>query len=166
MAAPITSMKRTEQTDAQIQQEKLEQLQASLAKQEQAIQQLLELSGELQEMGALDAVHAMLQAKEKIAGIAIDQASREPVTNLINNVMAAAASATAIDPEMTKKIVAGVERGLHEAELGNGHTSKVGLLQLAAALNDPDINRAVKFGLNFLKGMGKGLSEENSETNR
>ena len=27
-------------------------------------------------------------------------------------------------------------------------------------LKDPDINRAIGFGLHFLKGMGKGLQEE------
>ncbi len=27
-------------------------------------------------------------------------------------------------------------------------------------LKDPDINRAIGFGLHFLKGMGKGLKDE------
>jgi uncharacterized protein YjgD (DUF1641 family) len=31
---------------------------------------------------------------------------------------------------------------------------------LIKSLKDPDVNRAVKFGLHFLKGMGKGLDGE------
>jgi uncharacterized protein YjgD (DUF1641 family) len=36
---------------------------------------------------------------------------------------------------------------------------KVSALALIKALNDPDVNRAIGFGLHFLKGMGKALEE-------
>ena len=40
-------------------------------------------------MGVLEAATSMLQAKEKIAKIALHQITREPVTNLINTLMGA-----------------------------------------------------------------------------
>lgn len=37
---------------------------------------------------------------------------------------------------------------------------KIGMLDLVKVLNDPDINRAIGFGIHFMKGLGKGLKEE------
>ncbi|MEK4024321.1 DUF1641 domain-containing protein [Mammaliicoccus sciuri] len=159
MATPITSIKQTERTEIEVQEEKLAELQKLLAEQEDSIQKIMEITGELHDIGALDALQAMLQAKEKIAGIAVGQVSREPVTNMLNNLMAAAGTLTAIDPATIQKLSQSVQRGLHEAELGNGENQKTGALQLMKSLNDPDINRALTFGMNFLKGMGKGLNE-------
>lgn len=159
MATPITSIRKRERTEEEIQQAKLDDLQKLLAEQEDTLQKIMEITGELNDIGALDALQAALLAKEKITGIAVGQISREPVTNMLNNLMAAAGVLTAIDPATVRQLSNSVQRGLHEAELGNGSDQKTGALQLLKALNDPDINRALTFGMNFLKGMGKGLND-------
>lgn len=159
MAAPITSIKRTERTEMEIQQEKLADLQKLIAEQEESLQKIMEITGELHDIGALDALQAMLQAKEKIAGIAVGQISREPVTNMLNNVMAAAGALTAIDPATIQVLTKSAQRGLQEAEQGIEQNQKTSALQLLKSVNDPDINRALTFGLNFLKGMGKELDK-------
>lgn len=157
MATPITSIRKRERTEEEIQQEKLEALQKLLAEQEDTVQKIVEITGELNDIGALDALQAALLAKEKITGIAVGQISREPVTNMLNNLMAVAGVLTAIDPATVQQLSKSVQSGLHEAELASGSDQKTGVIQLMKALNDPDINRAVTFGMNFLKGMGKGL---------
>ncbi|MFS0575008.1 DUF1641 domain-containing protein [Sporosarcina sp. 179-K 3D1 HS] len=160
MAVPITSIRKSEKTAEQLHQEKLEQLQALITEQDEALQKILQLTGELDKMGVLDAAQAMVQAKEKIAGIALEQVSREPVTHLINHVMGTAGVLSSIEPEVTAKLAKGVKRGLDEAELFRGNGDQVSIFQLLSAINDPDINRALKFGLDFLKGMGKELAGE------
>ncbi|ARD49387.1 DUF1641 domain-containing protein [Sporosarcina sp. P33] len=162
MAAPITSIKRKERSEMEVQQEKLAELQKQIAEQEESLQKVMELTGELHKIGALDALQAMLQSKEKITGIALGQVSREPVTNMLNNLMAGAGVLTALDPATVKQLSQSVQKGLSEAEQGNAEGQKISLLQLMKSMNDPDINRALTFGLNFLKGMGKGL-EDSSE---
>ncbi|ARK25860.1 hypothetical protein SporoP37_15100 [Sporosarcina sp. P37] len=162
MAAPITSIKRKERSEMEVQQEKLAELQKQIAEQEESLQKVMELTGELHKIGALDALQAMLQSKEKITGIALGQVSREPVTNMLNNLMAGAGVLTALDPATVKQLSQSVQKGLSEAEQGNAEGQKTSLLQLMKSMNDPDINRALTFGLNFLKGMGKGL-EDSSE---
>ncbi len=157
MAAPITSIKKKELTPEEIKQNKLEELQSLIAEQEQALNKILEITGELDDAGVLDALKAMVKAKDDIAEIAVDQASRDPVTNIINHVLNASGVISSIDPDVTAKLAASVKSGLHEAELYSGNGQKVSVFQLMTALNDPDTNRAVKFGLDFLKGMGKGL---------
>ncbi|AXH98796.1 DUF1641 domain-containing protein [Sporosarcina sp. PTS2304] len=159
MATPITSIKKTERTEMEVQQEKLADLQKQLAEQEESLQKLIEITSELHTIGALDALQAMLQSKEKIAGIAVGQVSREPVTNILNNLLAAAGTLTAVNPATVQQLSHSVQQGLHEAEQGVEEGQKTGVLQLMKAINDPDINRAVTFGMNFLKGMGKGLND-------
>ncbi|MBO1913497.1 hypothetical protein J4G37_52875, partial [Microvirga sp. 3-52] len=95
MAAPITSIKLKELIAEEIQSEKLLELQLLLTKQEQAINKLLEITGDLDDAGVLDAVKAMVKAKDEIAEIAVDQVSREPVTNLVNHVINASSMLTA-----------------------------------------------------------------------
>lgn len=157
MAAPITSIQRKQATPEQQQQEKLNELQTLIAEQQQSLNKILELTSELDKAGVLDAVNAMLKAKDELAGIAVTQASREPMTNLINNLLNATGLLTSLNPEVTANLKNSITLGIDEAELYKGNGDKVSILQVMTALNDPHINRAVKYGLDFLKGMGRGL---------
>jgi uncharacterized protein YjgD (DUF1641 family) len=160
MAAPITTIQKHILTKEETQQQKLDDLKAVLTDHEEALTRILSIVGELNDSGVLEAANSMLQAKEKISRIALSQVNSEPVTNMINNLMGAAGSLASLDPEMTSKVTNSLKTGLEE---GNKHletNSKLSMLDLLKALQDPDINRAVGFGLHFLKGMGKGLKEE------
>ncbi|MGF9965456.1 DUF1641 domain-containing protein [Bacillus rhizoplanae] len=160
MAAPIKAIQKQELTEEEQKQQKLEDLKALLANNEEALNQMFNIVGELNDIGMLEAANSMLKAKEQIAKIVLGQVTREPVTNLINNMMGAAGALTELDPELTKKLVSSVLTGMDE---GNQHlqsNKKVGILDLMKVLKDPDINRAIGFGLHFLKGMGKGLKDE------
>ncbi len=160
MAVPITSIKKKQRTPEEIKQEKLAELQSLIAEQDQALNKILEITGELDDAGIFDALKAMVKAKENLAKIAVDQASREPITNIINHVLNVSSVISAIDPAVTAKLAASVQSGLHEADLYKDNGQKVGVFQFMMALNDPDINRAAKFGLDFLKGMGKELGKD------
>ncbi|MED1404682.1 DUF1641 domain-containing protein [Bacillus mycoides] len=160
MAAPIQAIQKQELTGEELKQQKLEALKELLANNEDALNQMFNIVGELNDIGMLEAANSMLKAKEPIAKIVLGQVTREPVTNLINNMMGAAGALTELDPELTKKLIGSVLTGMDE---GNQHlqsNKKVGILDLMKVLKDPDINRAIGFGLHFLKGMGKGLKEE------
>lgn len=159
MASPITQIKKRQWTPEEIRQQKLYELETMIAEQNQALTKLLAITGDLDQAGVLDAVVAMVKAKEGIAEIVMEQATRKPVTNLINNMMSAAGALTAIDPSSTEKLASSAVHGLKEAESQNYNGKKLGVIQLVKAFRDPDVNRAIKFGLNFLKGMGKGLDK-------
>ncbi|WP_342512953.1 DUF1641 domain-containing protein [Sporosarcina sp. FSL K6-1522] len=160
MAIPITSIAKKELTPEETKQAKLAELQSLIAEQDQAFNKILEITGDLDDAGIFDALKAMVKAKEDLAKIAVGQVSREPVTNIINHVLSASSVMAAIDPAVTEKLASSVKAGLDEAELYRGNGQKVGVFQLMTALNDPDINRAAKFGLDFLKGMGKELDKD------
>ncbi|PSL36192.1 uncharacterized protein YjgD (DUF1641 family) [Planomicrobium soli] len=160
MATPITQITKRQLTPEEEKEKKLGELETLLVQQDQALNKILEITGELNDAGILDAVRAMVKARENLTGIAVHQASREPVTNLINNAMKAAAVVTTIDPNTTGRVMDSVKSGLDEAELHRDTPKKVGIFGLVKALRDPDVNRSIRFGINFLKGMGRELGRK------
>jgi uncharacterized protein YjgD (DUF1641 family) len=159
MAKPIKIVEKIELTEEQKKMQSLENLLSGVAENKDSLLETLSLIQELHDSGILDAFGSLLKAKEKAAKIAVGQLTREPVTNMINNAMAAGGMLTELDPETTGKLAKSLTNGLKKAEQGLKADSKIGVLDLMKALKDPDINRAIGFGFNLLKGMGEGLKE-------
>lgn len=159
MAKPIKVIQKTELTEDQKKMQTLENLLSGVADSEDSLLETLNLLQELHESGILDAVESLLKSKEKAAQIAVGQLTRQPVTNIINNAMALGGILTELDPETTSRLAKSLTSGLKKAEQGLKDDSKIGLFDLMTAIKDPDINRAVGFGFNLLKGMGEGLKE-------
>lgn len=157
MAQPITEIKKNLLTAEEQKQKKLEALTTLLANNDEALNKVLTIVGELNDIGVLEAADSMLQAKEKIAQIALHQVSREPVTNLINTLMGATGALMKTDPELITKLANSAMKGMDEANDYLQTGKKVKVMDLVKLLNDPDINRALGFGIHFLKGMGKEL---------
>ncbi|MDH6348924.1 MULTISPECIES: DUF1641 domain-containing protein [Brevibacillus] len=159
MARPITKIVKPEVTEEEKQAQTVDRVLESLAQNPEGIQATIKLLQELHDSGILGALNAAVEAKEDIAKIVVGQMVRPPVTNMINNAMAAAGGLTELDPDMTKKLMSGVTKGLQRADEALQSGTKVGIFDLMKALRDPDINRAMGFGINLLKGIGEGLKE-------
>ena len=159
MAEPITSIKKQQVTDEQLKEQKLDNLKQLLSEQEEAVQQVLHIIAELNDIGALEAAMKLLEAKEEVAHVALGQLTRKPVTNIINNLMGVAGALTKLNPETTTKLIEGLNSGVEEANKALESDDKVSAFKLVKMLNDPDVNRALNFGVHFLKGLGKGLKE-------
>ncbi|MCZ8513721.1 DUF1641 domain-containing protein [Paenibacillus filicis] len=160
MAKPIATIRKQIPTENERKKQSLDQLSADLAENDAALKKTIEIVRELHDSGILEAVQSMLKAKESIAKIVLNQATREPVTNLINNLMGAAGLLTSLDTELTKKLAGSVVQGMDEGSKHLQSNNKISMFDLLKVLNDPDINRAIGFGIYFMKGLGKGLKEE------
>ncbi|MEH7502764.1 DUF1641 domain-containing protein [Neobacillus drentensis] len=159
MAKPITAFENRQKTEEELHSEKMDHLVDHVIENADGLKQTIALLHELHESGILEAMVSLVQAKEKVAKIAVDQMVRPPVTNLINNAMAAAGALTELDPAFTKKLVAGIANGMRNAEESVKNGEKAGVKDLFKAMKDPDINRSILFGIHLLKGIGKGLKE-------
>lgn len=161
MATPITNIRKKVLTEQEQQQQIIDQLQKQLADSNAALDRSLSILRELESSGILGAAESMLKAKAEISEIILGQVSRKEVTNLINNGMAAAGALTAIDPAQTSQLMGSVQQGLKEA--AKPSNEKIGLMSMLRAMKDPDIQRALGFGLRFLKGLGQGLNKDSSK---
>ncbi len=157
MAKPISLVKKREFTEAEKKAQKLDKLADHVSDSDEALNQSLRILAELHESGILEGLESLLKAKGKVTEILLGQVGRPEMTNMINNVMGAASALSAIDSEHTNKLLSGLANGLTDAnhELKSG--KKVSAFGLLKALRDPDVNRAVGFGLSFMKGLGKSL---------
>lgn len=158
MAAPITEI-HNPITEEDIKLQKLEELKMLVTDNEEVLNNLFNILGELNDSGVLDAATSMLKGKEQIAKVALGQATREPVTNLINTLMGATGALMKADAEQMTKLLNSALAGIDEGSKFIETDKKIGVMNLVKVLNDPDINRAVGFGVHFLKGMGKELKE-------
>lgn len=153
MATPINSIRKNVLTDEQITEQKLDSLKQLVSENDSAVQQILKLVGELDSIGALEAANKMLEAKEEVANIALGQLTSKPVTNMINNMMGAAGALASLDPAVTEKLVGGLMSGVDEANKAVAENDKISTFQLVRMMKDPDVNRAMNFGIHFLKGL-------------
>ncbi|MDM5308897.1 DUF1641 domain-containing protein [Peribacillus frigoritolerans] len=158
MAAPITEI-HNPITEEEIKQQKLEELKTLITDNEDALNNMFKIVNELNDSGVFEAATSMLQGKEQIAKIALQQITRQPVTNLINTVMGATGALMNADAAQSTKLLNSALAGIDEGNKFLQADKKIGVLELMKTLNDPDINRAIGFGVHFLKGMGKELKE-------
>lgn len=159
MAVPITNIRKHQLTEEQLKEQKLDNLKQLLSDHEEAVNQVFTIMAELKDIGALEAATKLLEAKEEVAHIALGQLTRKPVTNIINNLMGVAGALTELNPETTTKLIEGLNAGVDEANKALESDEKVSAFKLVKMLKDPDVNRALNFGVHFLKGLGKGLKE-------
>ncbi|MEY2372768.1 DUF1641 domain-containing protein [Lysinibacillus capsici] len=159
MAVPITGIKKQQLTEEQLKEQKLDNLKELLSENEETVNQVFSIMAELNDIGALEAAMKLLEAKEEVAYIALGQLTRKPVTNIINNLMGVAGALTELNPETTTKLIEGLNTGVDEASKALESNEKVSAFKLMKMINDPDVNRALNFGVHFLKGLGKGLKE-------
>ncbi|USG66144.1 DUF1641 domain-containing protein [Brevibacillus ruminantium] len=157
MARPITNIVVPPVTEKERQNQAVEGVIQVLVQNADGIQETIKLLQELHHSGILGALGAAVEAREDIAKVVVGQMERPPVTQLINNAMAAAGGLAELNPDMTKKLMSGLAKGLQKAEEGSCSEATVGIFDLIKALRDPDINRAIVFGINLLKGVGEGL---------
>lgn len=160
MAEPISFIRKNIPTEEEIQQQKLEELKSLLTDNEDSLNKIMGIVGELNSMGVLEAAEKMILAKEQITKIALGQITREPVTNLMNTVMGATGALMAADSEKTttlvKSAVAGIESGSDFLKTDK----QIRIRDLMKVMKDPDINRSLGFGIHFLKGMGQELKNQ------
>ncbi|MCT6924157.1 DUF1641 domain-containing protein [Metasolibacillus sp.] len=157
VAKLISTIKKEELTTEQLQAQKLEDLKQLVANNEDAVKQIFTILTELNDIGALEAASKLIEAKEEVAHIALGQLTRKPITNIMNNLMGVAGALSDMDPATTAKLIDALNSGLDEGNKAVEADEKIGVLQLMKQLKDPDVNRAVNFGVHFLKGLGKGL---------
>ena len=163
MAKPISYINKKVLTEEEQKQQMLNQLSDSLLENSETIINTLKIMKDLNDIGILPAVHNMMEAKEDIVKIILGLVNREPVTNIINNLMGAAGMLSAIDPELLGKLLKSLGNGMAEGQAYLEDPKKIGLFDLMKVLKDPDINRAMGFGIHLLKGLGQGLGAKEEQ---
>ncbi|EPZ52762.1 DUF1641 domain-containing protein [Alicyclobacillus acidoterrestris] len=157
MAQPTTKIKRIEITEQDEKRRSLQELQESVADHQEALQSLLTLIQDLESSGVLEILHALLNSKEKVASIALEQILKPSVLNTIKNAMTAMGVVSKIDPEQLGVLMEAFIAGLHQGQKSLESNQRVSMFNLVKAFRDPGVNRALTFMLGLLQGLGQKL---------
>ncbi|WP_239255069.1 DUF1641 domain-containing protein [Listeria ilorinensis] len=157
MAEPISKIRETSPTPEEQQDQNLQELKNELAKEESGFKEMIEFVRLLNESGALEAVNSAVKAKEEIAKTFLNEWRKEPTTNAINNLMLTSQLLTETKPEQTAALIKKMKETAKQAKESAKEEEILGLFGLMKALKDPDVNRALRYGITFLKGMGENL---------
>lgn len=160
MAKSITTITEPVLSEKEANEKAWAEVLEELSRNSEGLRSYIRLLQELHESGIMDTMKAALQSKEELAKVIVKEMNKPNNTNTINNLMAMADTLSMLDSDVVKKMASSVSTGFHKAREENQTEEKIGLFDLMKALKDPDINRAVRFGLNFLKGMGQSLGEK------
>ena len=132
-------------------------MQESVADHQEALQSLLTLIQDLDSSGVLEILHALLNSKEKVASIALKQILKPSVLNHDKKHYDRDGDRHKIDPEQLDMLMEALISGLHQGQKRLESNKRVSMFNLAKALRDPGVNRALAFMLGLLQGMGQKL---------
>lgn len=157
MASPTSIVNRAEPGDQEQKQLELQELLESLAQHKKSVQSLLTVIQDLDKSGILDILHAILNAKEQVATIVLEQILKPSVLSTVKNAMTAVGLVSQIDSDqlsrLTEALVAGLQSGQENLEANK----RVGLFDLLRTLKDPGTQRTLSLALGVLHGVGEKL---------
>ncbi|WP_088809664.1 MULTISPECIES: DUF1641 domain-containing protein [Listeria] len=157
MAEPISKIRDTTPSKEEQEKIRLAELKKGIAADESGFLEILELVKLLRDSGALETVNSAMKAKEDITKTVLNEWRKEPVTNAINNLMLSSQLLTETKPETTEKMLENIKEATQAAQAAAENEEILGLFGLMKALKDPDVNRTLRYGVTFLKEMGKNL---------
>ncbi|GGG04035.1 DUF1641 domain-containing protein [Paenibacillus abyssi] len=158
MAKAITSIEKNRPTQAEADAEAVEQILQSAAKEREPLLKLIDILGDLNRLGILDAVQGILKNSEQIALIGINQMNKPGAHQMIKNGMGAVQFLSQIDPSKLQTLLQGVSAGIDHAVAAEPDRRQ-GLWGMLGSLRNPDVSAALSVMMKFLQGMGKGLNK-------
>lgn len=160
MAEPIKDIQFQVPDIEKQKQKELQEIQEALLNNKEAILEMMEILGYLKQRGLLDLVKGLLGQGDKVLDVLVNTANMNENKNTIKNILLLLGTigminVTQLEPFLLK-LNAGVAR---VAEVEEQQEGKTGYIELARALKDPEINRAITLMLEFLRGMGQDMSD-------
>ncbi|WP_157831133.1 MULTISPECIES: DUF1641 domain-containing protein [Bacillaceae] len=135
----------------------------ALADNKEGILSALAILKNLQEIGILDALHAILENRTDVGVIAMQQVNQPGMHNTIKNAIYLFNFMGTLKPDQLQSMLGGVTKGLdHMGESIKNH-EKHSLWKLGKSLRDPEIKAAMTTMVEFLHGMGESFTQHPSQ---
>jgi len=152
----VKEVPKPEVLQAQAEQEILQ----SLAKHKDSVLQLLELVHDLKEAGLLEMAHAFVSNRHQIGVIGINQLNKSGAQNMIKNGMGTLQFLARLQPDQLNLLFGALSSGIGYAAEKTETNERQGLWGLLKTMRRADIQRALHFMINLLRGMGGFLQRQ------
>ncbi|WP_077623719.1 DUF1641 domain-containing protein [Sediminibacillus massiliensis] len=160
MAKAIQQIEREESNVEEERSEDLSAILKQIADNREVIEESLSILQELHKSGVLPMIKGLLQTREKVGSIAIEQINQPGMHNIIKNAMSGMALLSAIDPDQLKQFSDGLTHGMQKAAETSSNDKQVGMWGLMKSMRDPNVKTSLNTMMHFLNGLGEGLNSK------
>jgi uncharacterized protein YjgD (DUF1641 family) len=158
MAKAITNIEKQIPDPTEAESLALQQLVKDLTNRQDSLHKLLDIAGELEKLGVLDALQGMLKNSKQITLIGMDQLNKPGAHRMLKNGMGAVAFLTQVDPNKLQTLLNGVAAGIDQAVDAEAN-KKQGLWGFIKSLREREMVSSLSVMTRFLRGMGSALNK-------
>lgn len=163
MAKAIRQIKKQIPSPAEEQAQAITDIVTALADNRQAIMTTLGILKNLHEMGALDAVHGLLEKRNDVGVIAVGQLNQPAMHNTIKNGINAFKFLGSVNPNQLQTIFEGLSHGLERSTESVKKGEDPSLWKLGKSMRNPEVRTSLATMVEFLQGMGEAFHQEQRE---
>lgn len=161
MAKAIKHIEKYIPTPQEEQTQGLQEILKSLADNKEAVLATIDLIKYLQEMGILDTLRGLFEKRGDVAAIALQQVNQPAMHNTIKTAMSAFKFLGSIKTSQIQPFMDGIKMGLDRASEQMAKGSDPSLWELGKSVRDPEIRSTLGIMMEFLHGLGEGISPNN-----
>ncbi len=163
MALPITHIHKEIESSTAAKDRTVSDALELLEKHKETLDHLLTTITAVDRAGILTMTSSSIEAREKIAIIALEQLTSPTITTAIQNVMNIVSVFSQLDEQQVKQGTLALQAGLEEGFTESKNAAPMNLFNVVSMLQDADVRRALTFSFGLLKGMGRTLQTSSSE---
>ncbi|MGG1575589.1 DUF1641 domain-containing protein [Fictibacillus sp. NRS-1165] len=164
MAKAIKQIKKKNHNQEEEQAGAVASIVKEIANNSDAILTMIGIVKNLHEMGALDTISALIEKRNDVGVIAIQQINKPEMHKTIKNGINTFNFLGTIDPEQLRTMLFGITKGLERASESVGKKENQSLWQMGKAMRNPDTRATISMMMDFMQGMGEGMA--NVPTNK
>jgi uncharacterized protein YjgD (DUF1641 family) len=157
MAKAIRQIRKEVPNQQEEQQQAIADILKELADNREAIMGAIGILKGLQEMKVLETVGALLDQRNEVGAIAIQQINQPTMHNVIKNGIAAFKFLGSIQPSHLETIMEGVGIGLKRLSQTGQKGEKQSIWKMRRRLRSPKIRAAMTTMVDFMEGMGEAF---------
>jgi uncharacterized protein YjgD (DUF1641 family) len=155
MAKAIKQIQRLELTEEEKRKKDLREVENALLENKEAILESLQVMKHMHEQGVLSLLSGLFGQGDKVLNILVKTADTPETANMLKNLLLMLGALGTLNVKQLEPFILKINSGIARVAEYKETDEKVGYLDLARSLKDPEINRSLSLLLNFLKGMGQ-----------
>lgn len=155
MAKATKLIQRPEITEEDKRKKDLLEIENALLANKDAILESLRVMKHMHDRGILTLLRGLFGQGDKVLNILVKTADTPETTNMMKNLLLLAGTLGTLNVKELEPFILKINSGIARVADQKETDEKIGYLDFARALKDPEINRSVSLLLNFLKGMGQ-----------
>jgi uncharacterized protein YjgD (DUF1641 family) len=159
MAKAIKQINKSVPNDVDEQAQAIGDIVKALSENRDALLTALGIVKNLQDMGVLTALHALIEQRNEVGAIAVQQMNQPAMHNVMKNGINVFKFLGSVKPEQLQAIFQGLSQGFERSSEMTQKGGTPSLWKLGTSIRDPDVKASLSTMIEFLHGMGEVFNQ-------